>query len=97
MYKNPSKYNTVASFEFPLVFDEEKKFYTPKYQFYNTDFFNEYGTIDWKPKLKADKDGMIRFKIAEAGADSFNLYINGIVNDNTFLSEIKIINADDSN
>jgi len=40
---------------------------------------------------------MIRFKIANTGTDRFNLYINGIVNDNTFLSEIITINTDTSN
>ncbi|MEH6534802.1 MAG: hypothetical protein V7719_00305 [Psychroserpens sp.] len=96
-YRNGGKNNTVSSFEFPLTFDEEKEFYTPKYQFYNTTFFNEYGTIDWKPNLKVGKDGIISFKIKNSDNQTINLYINGIVNDNGLVSEIKTIEAANSN
>jgi len=95
-YRNDGKSNTTASFEFPLTFDEEKEFYTPKYQFYNTTFFSEYGTIDWKPNLKVDQDGMIRFKIKNSETQTVNLYINGIINDNALLSEIKTIETETS-
>lgn len=95
--RNGGKNNSVAEFEFPLTFDSEKTFYTPKYQFYNTTFFNEYGTIDWKPNLKADQDGIISFKIVNSETEQIRLFINGIVNDNELLSEIKLISTSDSN
>ncbi|MDG5490523.1 hypothetical protein [Psychroserpens sp. SPM9] len=96
-YRNDGKNNTVSSFDFPLTFDEDKQFYTPKYQFYNTTFFSEYGTIDWKPNLKADQDGMIRFKVKKLENESMNIYINGIVNNHLLLSEIKVIDTSNSN
>ncbi|WP_299337756.1 hypothetical protein [uncultured Psychroserpens sp.] len=89
--RNAGKNNSVAEFEFPLTFDSKKEFYTPKYQFYNTTFFNEYGTIDWKPKLKVDDNGMIKFKIVNSETEQIKLFINGIVNDNALLSETKTI------
>ena len=95
--RNDGKNNSVAEFEFPLTFNEEKQFYTPKYQFYNTSFFNEYGTIDWKPNLKVDTDGIIRFKIKNFDPKSITLFINGIVNDHELVSEIKTIDVSGSN
>ncbi|WP_298893264.1 hypothetical protein [uncultured Psychroserpens sp.] len=96
-YRNDGKANTISTFDFPLTFDEDKQFYTPKYQFYNTKFFNEYGTIDWKPNLKVDSEGLIRFKIKNSSIERINLYINGIVNGNELLSEIKTIENTNSN
>ena len=97
LYRNDGKNNKVSSFGFPLTFNEEKEYYTPKYQFYNTPFFGEYGTIDWKPSLKVDQDGIIRFKIKHPNTDDFNLYINGIINGNELLSEIKTVSPVKSN
>ncbi|WP_298900855.1 hypothetical protein [uncultured Psychroserpens sp.] len=97
LYRNDGKNNKVSSFEFPLTFDEEKQYYTPKYQFYNTKFFNEYGTLDWKPNLKVAKDGMIRFKIKNSTIEGINLYINGIINGNELLTEVKMIDTAKSN
>ena len=95
--RNPGRNNSVAQFKFPLTFDSEKVFYTPKYQFYNTRFFNEYGTIDWKPNLKADQKGIISFTIKNAETEQIKLFINGIVNDHELLSELKVINTSDTN
>ncbi|MFK7782635.1 hypothetical protein [Psychroserpens sp.] len=91
-YRNDGKANTVSEFNFPVTFSEQKDFYTPKYQYYNTTFFNEYGTIDWKPNLKVDTNGIISIKVKDLNIQTVNLYINGVVNDNELLSEIKTIN-----
>ncbi|WP_299337759.1 hypothetical protein [uncultured Psychroserpens sp.] len=95
--RNGGKNNKIAEFEFPLTFDSKKEFYTPKYQFYNTTFFTEYGTIDWKPNLKIDENGILSFKIFNSETEEIDLYINGIVNDNSLLSETIILKVSDSN
>ena len=74
-----------------FLFSKEKKFYTPKYQYYNTDFFEEYGTIAWQPKIKVDNNGLARLKIFDTNTQNVTLFIEGIVNGNEYISqEIKI-------
>ncbi len=87
--------NDRESYNFPLTFNSSKKFYTPIYQDYNSRFFTEYGTISWQPNLKADKDGNIFFKIPNQYNSNINLYVEGIINDNTFISETVTISPID--
>jgi len=76
----------LQSYEIPLSFGEEKAFYVPAYKFYNTAFFNDYGTIDWIPKAKINNDGTIDLKVLNTKNDVI-LFIEGIVNDTHFISE----------
>jgi hypothetical protein len=78
------------SFEFPLSFNESKKYYAPKYKYYNNDFYKSFGVIDWKPNLKADNNGNIAFNISKPQVP-FTLFIEGVTKDGIFISEIKII------
>ena len=89
-YKKDIK-NTLGTYKIPLVFSKEKEFYTPKYKYYNTDFFREYGTIGWQPNLNFNNNGVASFKIFDTKTDNISLFVEGIVNDNQFVSqEIKI-------
>ena len=82
--------NTVT-YDLPLKFDKEKTFYTPKYQYYNTDFFNEYGTIGWEPKLSLNQNGIANLKVVDTETENITLFIEGIVNGDQYISqEIKI-------
>lgn len=80
-----------ASYEVPLRFSSTKTFYIPKYTSYDSDFFNQYGIIDWLPNLSLDEEGHIKFNICNNGVNHFKLFIEGYSNDGTFVSEVKDI------
>ncbi len=86
-----STYETTAqNYTMPLAFSVDKKFYVPKYKYYNDDFFKGYGTIDWKPELAVDSNGNISFKILRPKVP-ITLFIEGITNDGSFIFEEKSI------
>ena len=81
------KRDLTATFDLPLRFDKPKSFYTPKYQVFNSDFFLEYGTIAWQPKVVFGSNGLANFKILDTETTSINLYVEGIVNDSQYISQ----------
>ncbi len=85
--------NNVVTYKVPLTFDSKKKFYTPKYQFYSTSFFKEYGTIGWFPELKPNEKGEVAMRFFNTKTKTINLYIEGITNDNEFISEVITLNT----
>ncbi|MGF1557346.1 hypothetical protein [Paucihalobacter sp.] len=98
IYTDPSILNRtrpqssgITSTKFPLTFSANKTFYAPVYQFYNTSFFKEYGVINWFPNQKPADDGTINLSLLNIQNPSLNLYIEGITNDNQFVSEVKTI------
>ncbi|RED46529.1 hypothetical protein DFQ10_101300 [Winogradskyella eximia] len=88
-YKKYGK--SFKTYKTPLSFTTNKKFYTPVYNGYHTDFFKEYGVIDWFPNLTTDAHGYLNFNIYNTNAKTVKLYIEGIVNDTQFISEEKEI------
>jgi hypothetical protein len=92
-FKTKGAPNHVATYDVPLRFEKEQKFYAPKYQYYNTSFFNSYGTIDWKPKLKLDSNGSINFKIRNTGNETITLFVEGVLNDLNYISQKVIIES----
>ncbi|WP_228853551.1 hypothetical protein [Aegicerativicinus sediminis] len=91
--KVPFNYSspTVLSQEYPLTFSRPNKFYAPKYTFYTNSFFKEYGVIEWLPLLKANKRGMVEFRIEDHDYKSFKLFIEGVSENGSFISEEKTI------
>lgn len=85
--------NVSQNFDIPLTFNNDKKFYVPLYTSYQNEFFQHFGVIDWFDTLKVNSQGHLNFKIA-AKTNSVNVYIEGVANDGSFLSEIKTINLD---
>jgi len=77
--------------KFPLSFSIPKKFYTPTYSNFNTDFFENYGVIDWFPACESDDNSMINIKILDTKKKQITLFIEGIANNGEFISEEKII------
>lgn len=77
---------SVQTYKLPLSFSKDKRFYTPKYKYYNDDFYKSYGTIDWKPNLKIDEQGIVSFKIAKPEVP-VRLFIEGITKNGQFISE----------
>ena len=76
----------VQTYEIPLAFSENKKFYVPTYGLYNSPFFNEYGTIDWTPNATINNDGTIDLTVLNTQND-IKLFVEGIVNDTNFVSQ----------
>ncbi|GAB5563513.1 MAG: Plug domain-containing protein [Winogradskyella sp.] len=77
-------------FKFPLTFKAQKRFYKPKYRYYNDDFFKHYGVIDWKSNLRLNNNGEVSLTIQKPKV-SISLFIEGITNDGVFISEEKTI------
>ncbi|WP_299889348.1 hypothetical protein [uncultured Lacinutrix sp.] len=91
--KKPKKIVSRA-FEIPLKFDVAKRFYIPKYSTYDSPFFNEYGIIDWFSNVSTDENGTLNLKVFNNKSSNINLYIEGVSNDGTFISEVKTIKID---
>lgn len=84
---------TTKAYEFPLTFSSDKKFYIPKYKSYSDNFFKNYGVIDWKTNLSVNESGNVIFKIVKPKVP-VTLYIEGIANDGSLISEDKKITLD---
>ena len=81
---------TTQDIELPLTFSKKKTYYAPKYASYNSEFYRGYGTIDWKPELHTNAEGIVSFKITTPEIP-FTLFIEGIANNGQFISEEKSI------
>jgi len=98
IYTDPliSKNNSSRSFyqeiEIPLTFASPTKFYAPKYSYYQSKFYKEYGVIEWLPSLSVDQSGVISFKIQNSQASNIKIFIEGTANNGSFISEVKTIN-----
>jgi hypothetical protein len=77
--------------DFPLSFSTDKKFYTPLYQYYDSNFYNEYGVVDWFPNVTAKIDGSFDISFYNPSNKPIELHIEGIVNNTNFISETKIV------
>ena len=75
----------------PLAFATPKKFYAPVYTYYRSDFFQNYGVIDWYPDLKLNDNGQLVLKVKDTSNDEFRLFIEGVGNNGTFLVQDKVI------
>lgn len=96
-YNRDIKTNFSRKFEFPLAFAENKKYYVPKYDLYNDDFFKEYGVIDWIPNCKVDSKGNLNFTVYNPANNNIKLFIEGVNDEGEFLSENKVIDMHNSN
>jgi len=75
----------------PLTFSSPTKFYAPKYSNYESDFYKEYGVVDWLPSMSVDQNGTISFKISNQQATDIKLFIEGTANNGSFISEVKTV------
>jgi len=78
--------------EVPLTFTTPSKFYAPKYNSYQSRFFEEFGVIEWLPGKSVDENGTISFKISNQSGPNIKLFIEGTANNGSFISETKTIN-----
>lgn len=78
-------------YEFPLTFSRAKMFYTPKYNFYKSQFFKEYGVVGWKPNVTIGTDGKASFQVFDTSNDYIKIFVEGMDNDGNFIIDEKII------
>ncbi|MFD2916811.1 hypothetical protein [Psychroserpens luteus] len=90
-FRNTASKDISQESKIPLTFTTPKKFYAPLYSSYRSDFFNQYGVIDWIPNGKIDSNGNFTFKIVDKGIEQIKLFIEGTANNGSFISEEKII------
>lgn len=91
IHNSTEKKTAHKSFEIPLKFDVAKQFYIPKYTSYTSDFFNEYGVIDWFSNVSTDSNGVLKLKIFDNETTNLKLFIEGFSNEGTYISEVKNI------
>ncbi|HET8837716.1 MAG TPA: hypothetical protein VFM82_01830, partial [Flavobacteriaceae bacterium] len=65
-----------------------KEFYTPQYTSYISNYFTEYGVIDWFPNFSLNDSGQGQIKIFNTVQPAVNLYIEGMTLDGALISEI---------
>jgi len=91
-YKDNPELSTFQEIDIPLTFVAPTRFYVPKYSSYQTRFFEEYGVINWCPKMSVDNNGKLSFKTSNQEAPNIKLFIEGTANDGSFISEIMTVN-----
>ncbi|WP_157449702.1 hypothetical protein [Croceitalea dokdonensis] len=90
-YKTSKKAPMFNEVAIPLAFSRPKRFYTPKFNSYQDAVFKSLGAIDWHPNLSTDGQGNVSFKIPNLGLDQAQMFIEGVVNGNQLVSEMKIV------
>jgi len=91
MYKDNPQLSNFQEIEIPLTFTAPTKFYAPKYNYYQSKFFKEYGVIEWLPDMSVDENGIISFKISNQSGPNIILFIEGTANNGSFISEATTI------
>lgn len=79
----------------PLTFTSEKQYYAPKYVYYNTAFFRDYGVIDWVSNVQIDEANTINLKFMDTGTKQIKLYVEGTTNKGKLISEEILLSVDD--
>lgn len=74
------------AYSVPLAFDREKRFYSPLYGSYTSEFYQAFGVIDWWPDLKTWKEEGLSFIIENPSGGNLELHIEGIINGGEFVS-----------
>ena len=80
---------SLTTYDIPLVFSSERRFYNPMYNAYTGSFFNTFGAVDWHPNVIISTNGIGRFSFLNYGLPSVKLFIEGVVNDDEFVSDVK--------
>lgn len=91
--ENQPKKEVHVSFDIPLKFDVAKRFYIPKYASFKSNFYKEYGIVDWFSNVSTNQIGTLNLKVFNNNETDIKLFIEGFSNDGTFISEVKEINS----
>jgi len=91
LYKNNPELSNFEEIDIPLSFSTPTAFYAPKYNNYDSNFYREYGVINWLPKLSVDNNSKLSFKMSNVEGSNIKICIEGTANNGSFISEIKTI------
>lgn len=94
-FKNDQRLKFNQKIGLPLTFTSPKKYYTPKYVYYNTEFFRDYGVIDWIPNAQLDASNNLSLKFLDTNTKEINVFIEGTTSKGKLISEEKLISIDD--
>ncbi|MBR9913425.1 MAG: hypothetical protein GYB32_01150 [Algicola sp.] len=87
-----SKYGkTYQAYDIPLAFSRKKRFYTPVYNSYTSEFYEKYGVIGWVNEATIDSTNTINFSIFNTGTDRVKVFIEGVTNQGDVISEERIL------
>lgn len=75
-----------SEYKVPLTFTTPKRFYIPRYQSFESLFFEEYGIIDWFPNVRVGDDGSLTLKVLNTKTP-ITLFIEGVVNTDQLVSD----------
>jgi hypothetical protein len=75
----------------PFAFTPAKEYYAPKYTSYLNSTFEKYGAISWLPEVQLTNAQPTTFKIYDTRTKNITLFIEGISESGTLISEKKII------
>ncbi len=75
----------------PTPFAVSKKYYAPNYSSYLNPVFQKYGAISWLPTVQLNTNSATTFKIYDTYTKNVTLFIEGISENGTLISEKKTI------
>ena len=91
LFKNDTRKVFEQDVNPPLTFTSPKTYYAPKYVYYESEFFREYGVIDWFPNVTLTTSEPINLKFLDTKSKEIKLYIEGVTNEGRYISEEKVI------
>jgi hypothetical protein len=91
LFKNDKRKAFNQRIKLPLTFTSSKTFYAPKYVYYDSNFFREYGVIDWFPNVTLNQSNAINLKVLDTKTKQITLFIEGVTNEGRYISEEKVI------
>lgn len=81
-------YNYASYYKVPLTFADYEKFYVPEYIDYTSDFFKQFGVIDWIAYPFYNQDNQsLEFEFIDRGYNAVKLFIQGTDNEGKLYSE----------
>jgi hypothetical protein len=93
--KEASKVSSSYFVSEPTIgFTAQKTFYTPLYSSFDSTLFKNYGVIDWIPQLELNQNISSQLLIPDTKTKTIKLYIEGIADDGTLISEMKTLNIE---
>ena len=80
-----------AQVEMKKGFEVPKKYYMPEYAFYQTESFQQVGTIAWFSNVTLEAGETVELPIFDTGLKSYKLFIEGIAEDGSLINIEKTI------
>lgn len=94
---NPLKFHknnkrpTLTTIKFPLSFTNQKQFYVPKYKSYKSNFYKNYGVVNWLPKNRINENGLLNLQINNIKTNEITFFIEGVSETGEFIFDKKTV------